>query len=85
MKKIMLNPVRNNHTGLKIFAAFCGGLALGLLMSPIKNGIGNNSGNITNHYHWDDELSDCGCDGDCGCGDECECGEDCERDKEEDA
>lgn len=83
MKKIMLNPARNNHTGLKIFAAFCGGLALGLLMSPIKNGIGNNSGNITNHYHWDDELSDC-C-GECECGEGCDCGEDCDCDKEEDA
>lgn len=78
---MMLNPARNNHTGLKIFAAFCGGLALGLLMSPIKNGIGCNSGNITNHYHWDDELSDC-C---CGEDGECECGEDCDCDKEEDA
>ncbi len=78
---MMLNPARNSHTGLKIFAAFCGGLALGLLMSPIKNGIGCNSGNITNHYHWDDELADC-----CGeCGEGCDCGEDCDCDKEEDA
>lgn len=80
MKKIMLNPAKANHTGLKVFAAFCGGLALGLLVSPIKNGIGCNSGNITNHYHYDDLPTDCGC-----CDGECECGEDCDCGKEEDA
>lgn len=80
MKKIMLNPAKASHTGLKVFAAFCGGLALGLLLSPIKNGIGCNSGNLTNHYHYDD----C-CDGDCDCGDECECGGECDCRKEEDA
>ena len=31
------------------------GVTLGLLMSPIKQGIGNNSGNSTNHYYGKDE------------------------------
>ncbi len=78
MKKIHMKP-EDKYVGLKIFAAFCAGLAVGLLVSPAKNGIGCNSGNLThNHYHWDDEVDEC-----C-CGDEdCQCGED--SDKEEDA
>ena len=36
---------------LTALLAFFAGLALGLLASPLKNGIGNNSGNVTNHYY----------------------------------
>lgn len=49
---------RKSRTGLKLFAAFCLGVAVGFLCSPAKNGIGNNCGNQTTHYHWtgDDEF-----------------------------
>ena len=49
---------RKSHTGLKLLAAFCVGVAVGFLCAPAKNGIGNNNGNTTNHYHWsgDDEF-----------------------------
>lgn len=42
-------------------AAFFGGLALGMLIAPLKGGIGNNSGNTTNNYFGpedDDEYDD---------------------------
>jgi len=32
-------------------ASFFAGVALGFFASPVKNGIGNNSGNTT-HYHY---------------------------------
>ncbi len=31
------------------------GTTLGFLLSPIKRGIGNDSGNVTNHYYGKDE------------------------------
>lgn len=46
---------RKNHMRLKLFAAFCVGVAVGLLCSPAKNGIGNNCGNTTYHYRWEDD------------------------------
>ena len=73
---------RRNYTGLWVALAFGAGLMVGMLC---KGGIGNNNGNMTNHYHWTDEdfpIPDVANEqGDpesceCGCGEEsedCEC------------
>jgi hypothetical protein len=37
-------------------ASFFAGLALGFMASPVKNGIGNNSGNQT-HYHYGEKIN----------------------------
>lgn len=38
---------------------FFGGILLGILISPIKGGIGNNSGNTyNNHYHGEDSETE---------------------------
>ena len=42
--------VKKSTTVLTALLAFFAGLALGLLASPMKNGIGN-SGNVINHYY----------------------------------
>ncbi len=34
------------------------GLTVGFLMSPVKYGVGNNNGNINNHYYGPDETDD---------------------------
>ncbi|WP_078552163.1 hypothetical protein [Bacillus alkalicellulosilyticus] len=57
---------KNNHKKIEmkkseIFTwtamAFSMGIALGFLLSPAKNGFGNNCGNTTNHYYQNDKPS----------------------------
>ncbi len=35
---------------------FLGGVLLGILMSPVKQGIGNNSGNTYNNHYYKEET-----------------------------
>lgn len=52
--------------------SFFAGVALGFLLSPAKNGFGNNSGNTT-HYHYGTERNNDSDDSDeccCCCGEE---------------
>lgn len=46
------------HGVLYSLLAFFIGVTLGFLISPIKKGIGNNSGNTTHNYYGNEESTD---------------------------
>jgi hypothetical protein len=59
--------IKNNHfrkdthmKKLTVFlmgtTCFLGGVLLGILMSPVKQGIGNNSGNTYNNHYYKEET-----------------------------
>ncbi len=78
--------------GLLTVSGFLFGLALGILISPVKKGLAINTAIASNNgcnngTAKNDKCScgcgdDCDCDCDCGCncGDNCDCGDDCNCD-----
>ncbi len=47
----MFTEKKRSISRLAVFAGFATGVIVGFMLSPIKNGVGNNSGNTT-HYHY---------------------------------
>lgn len=60
MKKIRdLKSCCHSRRGVLLpLLAFFAGVTMGFILSPVKHGMGNNSGNITNHYYGKDESTD---------------------------
>jgi hypothetical protein len=54
-EKVMKRCCQRRHVVLIPSLTFLLGVILGFLLSPVKHGMGNNSGNVTNHYYSEEE------------------------------